>query len=117
MLGTVGTIIGIVTDPDALIKAANATVGVTSNTDQMPIDNQRSGSMLMETLGNRVKEMAEANPEAVMDLTSVMLDSGANLFGAAFQTAPQMEVLDLDEFLVFIKKELNFILVINVQNY
>jgi hypothetical protein len=88
VLNTVGTIVERLSDPSSILKAANATASISSNTDQMPTSNQASGSLAMQMMGERAKTFVDAESDVVLDLASTMLGAGSNMLGAACSTVP-----------------------------
>ena len=86
MLNTVNTIIDRVDDPESVLMAANATVGVSSNTGQMNTKNQDSGSAIIDMLGQKAQSFVD-NPAVVGDLASTMLKCGGNMLTAGQSTA------------------------------
>ena len=93
MLNTMGSITGLLNDPLALIKAANTSASITSNSDQMPPKNQASGSFVMQLMANKTKDLSSGSGEhnsslIVVDMVQAMFGTCSNLVSAGEKTAP-----------------------------
>ena len=90
MLGTVDKIVGLVSDTNSLKTASDTTGSVTSNPDQMPTDNQDQGSVVMESMGNSMKNL-KSDPDTINGLAGSMLGTTGNVFTAACGTVPKVQ--------------------------
>ena len=88
VLGTMDKIVDGVDDINSVAAAAGATASVSSNSDQMPADNQDKGSIVLEKMGEKAKSFSSMDPSDVNKLAGNVLDAGGNLIGAASKTVP-----------------------------
>ena len=91
MLGTVGKIVNLISDPQSMLSAADTTAQVTSNSKQMPTENQEKGSDVLQSMGQKMKNMQNENPQMLVDVTSSMLGTVGNVFSAACGSVPIVE--------------------------
>lgn len=88
MLGTVGNIVDRVDDGDSILTAAQTVGSVSSNSDQMPIENQDTGSFAIEKMGEKAKNLTDQGPEMANEIASSILGATGNTFDAAIKTVP-----------------------------
>ncbi len=88
MLGTVDKIIGLVSDQSSLLSACETTSSVTSNPGQMPLGNQESGSRVMESMGEKMKDFKSDDEEGIKNIAESMLGTTGNVFSAASGSVP-----------------------------
>jgi hypothetical protein len=88
MLGTVDKIVGLVSDQSSFLIACETTSSVTSNPDQMPTSNQESGSKVMESMGNNMKNFRSDDEEGIKNIAGSMLGTTGNVFMAASGSVP-----------------------------
>ena len=88
MLGTVGNIVDRVDDGDSILTAAQTVGSVSSNSDQMPIENQDTGSLAIEKMGEKAKNLGDQGPEMANEIASSILGATGNTFDAAIKTVP-----------------------------
>lgn len=88
MLGTVGNIVDRVDDGDSILTAAQTVGSVSSNSDQMPIANQDTGSYAIEKMGEKVKNLGDQGPEMANELAGSILGATGNTMDAALKTVP-----------------------------
>lgn len=91
MLGTVGNIVDRVDDGDSILTAAQTVGSVSSNSDQMPIENQDSGSFAIEKMGDKAKNLGDQGPEMANEIASSILGATGNTFDAAIKTVPMAQ--------------------------
>jgi len=94
MLGTVDKIVNAVDDPDSFLSAADMTASVTSNGAQMPAGNQESGSNVMASMGAKLLQVGPEGAAMIGNVAESMLGTVGNVFGAACDGTPTVE-LDL----------------------
>jgi len=91
MINTIGTISERLDDTESLIKAADTASSATSNSEQMPMRNQETGSSVMQIMGEKAKNLASSeDPDQIVNLASKMLDTSGNLFFAGELTSPKV---------------------------
>lgn len=88
MLDTVGTIVDRIDDASSILTAANAAQSVTSNSGQMPTNNQESGSFAIQKMGEKAKNLGGESPDVIGDIASSILGATSNTFDAACKTVP-----------------------------
>jgi len=110
MLGTVDKIVGLVSDQSSFLIACETTSSVTSNPDQMPTSNQESGSKVMESMGNNMKNFRSDDEEGIKNIAGSMLGTTGNVFLAASGSVPvvsknssDIDLLVSDLFIFFTK--------------
>ncbi|CAF0709342.1 unnamed protein product [Brachionus calyciflorus] len=89
MLDTVGNIVDRVGDGDSILTAAKTVGSVSSNPNQMPTKNQETGSMAIEKMGDKTKDLRD--PELVNGIAESILDATGNTFNAAVRTVPVVQ--------------------------
>ena len=90
MLGTVDKIVGLVSDKDSFLVACHTTSSVTSNTDQMPTENQDQGANVMNSMGKNMKTL-KSDEESIKNIAGSMLGTTGNVFLAASDSVPTVD--------------------------
>ncbi|CAF5173516.1 unnamed protein product, partial [Rotaria magnacalcarata] len=86
MLTSMNTVFDSANDPSTVDKALKASVTVTANSDQMPLNNQEKGADIIEKVGAKVKDMNSTDDETVTNLATSLLNVGGNVLQAASKT-------------------------------
>ncbi|CAF1143554.1 unnamed protein product [Rotaria sordida] len=86
MLSSMDTVLESAHDPAMVEKALKASVTVTANSDQMPLNNQEQGASIIEKIGTKVKDMESADENTVTELATSLMDVGSNVLQAASRT-------------------------------
>ncbi|CAF4953673.1 unnamed protein product, partial [Rotaria magnacalcarata] len=72
MLTSMNTVFDSANDPSTVDKALKASVTVTANSDQMPLNNQEKGADIIEKVGAKVKDMNSTDDETVTNLATCL---------------------------------------------
>ena len=91
MLNTLGIIVDGVSDVNSMISAADATASVASNSQQMPMANQDSGSKAILAMGEKAKTFMAEPADKVADFVTSLLGASSNMFSAAYSNVAKVE--------------------------